>query len=145
MNTKITALFLAGVAALTVVPQQARAGDKEAALIGGFIGGLVVGAVINDNRPAYRETVVVHDGPGYRDNSCAPIVVEPAGYWDYRTVRTWVPGYWEFRWVRGCRERVYVAGYWSNRRERVWVASRGHGHDRGYDRDYDRRRGHDRW
>lgn len=137
MKTKITALFLAVVATFALVPQKAHAGDKEAALIGGLIGGFIIGSAIQNNAPVYTETVVVHHGPGY--DRCAP---EPSGYWDYRSVRVWVPGYWQERWSRGCRERVYVEGYWTHRRERVWVtASRGHDR-RGYDR-YDR--GDRRW
>jgi hypothetical protein len=143
MKTKITALLLAAVAALALVPKQAQAGDKEAALIGGFIGGLVIGSALNDHRPDYgydaHTTVVVHDrGYGY----------QPAGYWDYRTVRVWVPATWEVRYVRGYRERIYIPGYWTHRRDRVWVAGNHHhrrGHDRHdrYDR-YDRHDGHGR-
>lgn len=145
MKTKITALLLAAVTAVALVPKQAQAGDKEAALIGGLIGGLVLGAALNDSRSdydGYDSAVVVQSGYGYnpgygRDR------YDRAGYWDYRTVRVWVPASWEFRYVHGYRERVYVPGYWTHRRDRVWVAhhGRGHhrGHDRGYDRGYDRR------
>ncbi len=131
MNTKITALLLATTAALTLVPKPAQAGDKEAALIGGLLGGLIIGSAIADSRPVYHDTTVIVDD-GY---SC-----EPAGYWDYRSVRVWVPAAWEIRIVNGCRERVFVPGYWSHRRDRVWVAYRGH--DRRHDRRHDDRR---RW
>lgn len=134
MKTKITALLLAVAATFALVPQTAHAGDKEAALIGGLIGGFILGAAIQDaGRPAYTETVVVHDAPttvvAYGDRGAC----EPAGYWDYRTVRVWIPAAYEVRYVRGCRERVYVPGYWTHRRERVWVAVRDHDH-RGRDR-----------
>lgn len=151
MKTKITALLLATVAALALVPKQAVAGDKEAALIGGFIGGLVIGSAINDSRPHYGDTaVVVHDGYGYDRGY---VRHEPAGYWDYRTVRVWVPATWEFRWVNGCHERVLIPGYWGHRRERVWVAHRGGRYDRHdrhdrydrRDRRYDRHDGYGRW
>jgi hypothetical protein len=151
MKTKITALLLATVAALALVPKQAVAGDKEAALIGGLIGGLVIGSALHDSRPYYGDTtVVVHDGYGY-DRGYAGY--EPAGYWDYRTVRVWVPATWEFRWVNGHQERVLIAGHWAHRRERHWVAHRGgrydrHGRNDSYDRHdrrHDRRDGHGRW
>jgi hypothetical protein len=142
MKTKLTALLLAVVAAFALVPQSARAGDKEAALIGGLIGGLIIGSALSDASPThYPDATVVVTGFGYDHG--------PSGYWDHRTVRVWVPGSWEFRWVHGCRERVFVPGYWTHRQERVWVAHRGpRGHDhRGYDRHdgYGRGDRHDRY
>ncbi len=141
MKTRLTALLLAATAAFALVAKPAYAGDKEAALIGGFLGGLVLGAALDHDRG--HTTVVVHDRPGRYDDC------RDTGYWDHRTVRVWVPGYWETRWRHGCSVRVYVPGYWDHRRERVWVAhrgdyGRGRDHGRGYDRGHDRRR-HDRW
>lgn len=144
MKTRLTALLLAGTAAFALVAKPAYAGDKEAALIGGFLGGLVLGAALDHDRG--HTTVVVRGGD--RFDRC-----DDSGYWDYRTVRVWVPGCWETRWRNGCSVRVYIPGYWDHRRERVWVArrgdyGRGRDHDRGYDRGHDRghdRRRHDRW
>lgn len=138
MKTKITALLLATTAALTLVPKPAQAGDKEAALIGGLLGGLIIGSAIADHRPVYHDTtVIVDDGYG----------CEPAGYWDYRTVRVWVPATWEIRIANGCRERIFVPGYWTHRRDRVWVAHRGGRHDRSdrRDRRHDHHDGYGRW
>jgi hypothetical protein len=126
MKTKLTALLLAAAAVLALVPKQAQAGDKELALIGGFIGGLIVGAALDDRHDARYETrydtvVVSHDydrdyDRGYHRHD------RPRGYWDYRTVRVWVPGYWETSYDCGRRVRVFVPGYYETRRERVWVA-----------------------
>ena len=133
MKTKITALLLAAVAALALVPKQAQAGDKEIALIGGFIGGLVVGSAINNDRGyvGYDSQVVVHDYGRYDRG--------PRGHWDVRTVRVWVPGFWQTRYEYDRRVQFFVPGHYEMRRERVWVA---HGGRRGYDR-YDR--GYRRW
>lgn len=128
MNTKTNALLLLAVAAIAfLAPKPAHAGDKEAALIGGLLGGLIIGSAIADHRAdndCHDTTIIVADH-GHRRS---------AGYWDYRTVRVWVPGYWEVSHRHGCSVRVYVPGRWEHRRERCWVAY----HDR--DRHHDRRR-----
>lgn len=135
MKTKLTALLLTAVAALTLVPKPAQAGDKELALIGGFIGGLMIGSAINQShQSAYGDhgtTIVVHDAD-YRDR----------GYWDYTTVRVWVPSCWETRIEFGRRTRIFIPGHYVIRRERVWVAHHGDRHDR-HDR-HGHRRGR-RW
>lgn len=134
MKTKITALALVAVSALALAPKPAQAGDKEVALIGGFIGGLIVGTAINNDHRGYAppvETVVVHDrGYGYGRHHAPP---PPRGYWKEVTVRRWVPDTWEYRYEYGRRVRVYVPGHYVIDRDRVWVAydspryGRGHG------------------
>lgn len=130
MKTKLTALLLAVATALLFVPKQAQAGDKELALIGGFIGGLLVGAALDEHHvDSHCDTVVVgHDyGRGRYDRYDRHD--RSRGYWDYRTVRVWIPACWEVRYDYGRRVKVYVPGYYETRRERVWVANdrRGHG------------------
>lgn len=128
MKTKLTALLLAAVAALTLVPKQAQAGDKELALIGGFIGGLIVGSAINDSRTdVHYDTVVV--GHDYRHHGRYDR--GGRGHWEWRTVRIWVPGCHETRYDYGRRIRVFVPGYYETRRERVWVAYDRRDHRRG--------------
>lgn len=130
MNTKTNALLLLTVAAIAfLAPKPAQAGDKEAALIGGLLGGIIIGSAIADHRAdndCHDTTIIVTD----RDR-CAP-----TGYWDYRTVRVWVPGYWEVSHRHGCSVRVYVPGRWEHRRERSWVAynDRSYHHDRRHHR-----------
>lgn len=130
MKTKLTALLLAATAVLALAPKQAQAGDKELALIGGFIGGLIVGAALDDghDRYAHEPVVVSHEYYGrdygrdhYRHD-------RPRGHWEFQKVRVWVPGYWQTSYDCGRRVRVYVPGHYDVRRERVWVA---HGHRRG--------------
>lgn len=117
MKTKITALALITATALTLAPKPAAAGDKGLAIVGGFIGGLIVGSAINDSR---HTTVVVDDRCDDRG---------PNGYWKEVSVRVWVPGYWVVE--RGHRghhghhghgSRHYVEGRYEFRRDRVWVA-----------------------
>ena len=133
MKTKITALALIAVTALTLAPKPAKAGDKEWAVVGGLIGGLIIGSAINDSRhhdyPARNTTVIVN---GRRDDDCDDR--NNAGYWKVVSVRVWVPGCWVLersRYGHGRTERRYIGGHYEYRTDRVWVA---------YDR-YDR---HDR-
>jgi len=133
----ILSLLAAGAVAFSPSPAQAghRGGDEAAAALGGFIGGLIVGSVIND-APRYDRTVVVSHRDAYRPDACG-------GYWKPVTVRAWVPGYWTTRYDCDRRVRVFVPGYWEHRTERVWVATGGPGR---YDRPggYDRHRGYGR-
>lgn len=126
MKTRITALVLAAVAALTLVPKPVQAGDKEIAAIGSFLGGLILGAAINESRtfePPHETTIVVQDRAyGRRDDR---------GYWKTVTVRHWVPETWEIRYEHGRRIRVCIPGHYVLRRDRVWVAyERPHHHRR---------------
>ena len=134
MKTKLTALLLAAVAALTLVPKQAQAGDKELALIGGFIGGLIVGSAINDSHSYdHHDTIVVgHDSGRYdRHGRHGRYDRGRDGYWDYRTLRIWIPAAWEIRYDYGRRTKCYVPGRYEIRRERVWVAFDRRDHHRG--------------
>lgn len=136
MKTKFAALLLAAVAALTLVPKPAHAGDKELAIIGGFLGGLIVGAALDDHHvDSHHDTVIVHRDYG-RDHSRYD---RSRGYWDHRTVRVWIPACWEVRYDYGRRVKIYIPGHYEVRRERVWVA-----YDR-YDRHDRRGRGSRHW
>ncbi len=134
MKTKFIALALATVTALSLTPKPAAANDKGLAIVGGFLGGLIVASAINDSRhdrryeENYGTVVVVND----RDDRCEKR--RDGGYWNVVSVQIWVPGYWiTERSHRSCYRR-YVGGHYENRNDRVWVA---------YDR-YDRRNHHDR-
>lgn len=132
MKTKITALALIAVTALSLAPKPAKAGDKEWAVVGGLIGGLIIGSAINEGRhssdyPHRNTTVIVN---GRRDDDCDDR--DDAGYWKEVSVRVWVPGCWvveRSRYGHGRDYRRYIGGHYEYRTDRVWVA---------YDR-YDRR------
>lgn len=128
MKTKITALALLTASALSLAPKPAVASDKGLAIVGGFLGGLIVASAINDshydNCAPNRSTVVVDDRC---DDRGSP------GYWKDVSVRVWVPGCWIVeRDYRGCNRRRYVEGRYECRNNRVWVA-----HDR-HDRQHER-------
>ena len=134
---KIALLALLAAAAFTVAPKSAFAGhrddDAAVAAIGGFIGGLVIGAALDndhDRYDRYDRTVVV--GAGHRHH-------RDGGHWKTVTVKHWVPGYWTTRYDCGRRIRVYVDGYWDYRTDRVWVSYDRHDrHDRRYGYDHGR-------
>ena len=135
MKTKITALALITAAALSLAPKPAAASEKGLAIVGGFIGGLIVASAINDSYhdyPARTSTVVVDN----RYDSCAP-----AGYWRDVSVQVWVPACWVMeRNYRGYDNRRYVSGHYENRNNRVWVSNdRRDYHGREVSRDYGRR------
>lgn len=129
MKTKLTALALAAATALSLAPKPAQASDKGLAIVGGFLGGLIVASAIHDSRhnDGYesRRTVIVDR----RDNDRCD---EPAGRWDEVTVQVWVPATWVEECGRHGRVyRTYVPGHYEFRTDRVWVS-------------YDQRDRHDR-
>lgn len=138
MNTRITALALTAATALSLTPKSALAGDKEWAAVGGFLGGIILGAAIADNHhDTYSHTggttVIVRD----RDDRCE----DNDGYWDTVSVSVWVPGDWVYRRDCGRRVRIYIPGHYEDRHQRVWV-SHSRRHDRhGHDRYADNRHG----
>ncbi|MDP2138777.1 MAG: hypothetical protein Q8J74_13085 [Candidatus Didemnitutus sp.] len=125
MKTTTTALLLVAFAALTVAPKPAQAGDKELALIGGLIGGIIIGSAINDSRPVYEtDTHVIYQAGYNRGNfECTPY-----GDYGYQVVNVWVPGYWEYQFSFGHRVQVYVPGRYVQHRNRVLIANTGHHH-----------------
>jgi hypothetical protein len=118
MKTKITALALITATALSLAPKPAAASDKGLAIVGGFLGGLIVASAINDSRhDNYSDcntTVVVNDRYDNRG---------PSGFWKEVSVRVWVPGCWVVeRSYRGHGNRRYVDGHYESRNDRVWVS-----------------------
>jgi hypothetical protein len=130
MKTKLTALALVAVTAFSLAPKPAKAGDKELAVVGGLIGGLIIGSAIADSRHSdHRDSAVVVDyRGGHHDRD--------RGYWKTVSVKVWVPGRWIIERSRYGRDyRRYVDGHYTFRTDRVWVS---------YDR-HDRRDHHDRY
>jgi hypothetical protein len=124
MNSKITAFVLSAATAFSFAPKPAEASDKGLALIGGFIGGVLVASAIHDSHrdacPPERTPVIVAGGP-----RC----VEPSGYWKEVRVKVWVPACWiEERGRYGRVARRHVSGHYEYRTDRVWIASSSHGH-----------------
>ena len=137
MKTKLTALALATIMALALTPKPAVASDKGLAVLGGFVGGVIVASAINNSHyDAYTTApaVVVNDRGGAAGRW-------EDGYWKVVTVRVWVPGYWVVeRGYHGRSFRRYVEGHDEFRADRVWVSyDRRDRHDRDYSYGYDRR------
>src|SRR5690349_18479422 len=106
MNTKFTALTLAAATAFAFTPKPAKAGDKELAVVGGLIGGLIIGSAIADSHHSdydHRSATVVVDGR--RDDRYDGRYDDrydrydrydrnDRGYWKTVSVKIWVPGCW---------------------------------------------------
>lgn len=139
-------IALALIAAFTLTPRSASAlGDKEAAIIGGLLGGVIIGAVIDDALDGDRhyDSVRYEDrrrgssshsygrsshGPSCGCDTCRSSRSRShnsGGYWTYRSVKVWVPGHSSYYYDDcGRRVRHYERGYWTYRKEKVWVSSR---------------------
>ncbi len=156
MKTKFTALALFTVAALSLAPKPAVANDKGLAIVGGFLGGLIVANAINDSRydNAYDRsdtTVVVSD----RADRCEDRYNRyddryedrrESGFWKDVSVQVWVPGVWIVERSRHgrCYDR-FVSGHYESRTNRVWVSHDRHDRDGHHeDREVSRGYGHNR-
>lgn len=147
---KTIILTVSALAIFTLSARPAHAlGDKEAAILGGVLGGAIIGIAINealDDDHGYVEVgydrghrssrSYGHDrhGPACGCSSCRPARDRhydrhydrhDRGYWTYRTVKVWVP---KRSWYSyddcGRRIRHYQRGHWTHRKEKVWVQSR---------------------
>lgn len=134
MKTRITALALIAVTALSFAPKPAQASDKTLAVLGGFIGGVIVASELNHNQGyATAPAVVVNDR--FAD-----------GYWREFSFRVWVQAHYV---VDGCdrygREvRHYVPGRFEIRTNREWVSYNRHDRDDRHDREVGSGYGHRR-
>ncbi|WP_415907677.1 hypothetical protein [Oleiharenicola sp. Vm1] len=127
MKTQFAALALALATLFALAtPKTAQANDTGAVL-GGFLGGVIVGSVLADQHHG-PDAVIVQTGYHRGPDRCD----EPAGYWRQIHTRVWVPGFWTMErdhWGRPYRR--YVEGHYEIRTERVWVAYNDYGR---YDR-----------
>ena len=121
-------LVMALIAGILLAPAiRANAINREWSAALGFLGGWMVA-----NGGLCPRTVVVHE------QACVePVVVErpvfverpviverpiPAGHYEYREERIWVPGSWEYVETRcGNVERVWREGFYRTEMIKVWV------------------------
>ncbi|NDV63060.1 hypothetical protein G0Q06_11400 [Puniceicoccales bacterium CK1056] len=144
----IIKITLITVLAIGLNTGRATAGDDAAAAIGGFVLGMITGAIIED----HSDNVHVSVGARYgHDHSCRKSCSihhgRDHGRWEIRKVKVWVPGYWDVRVSRcGDRVRIWKSGHYTYRKDRVWVSYRDRGcgkHDRDHGRHYGRDRDRD--
>ena len=137
MKTKITALALITVTALSLAPKTAVASDRGLAIVGGFLGGLIVASAINDSRhESYsdRPTAIIVDEQCDHRNNEGYYYRNDEGYWREVAVQVWVPGCWIVErdyYGRACRR--YSEAHYERRNNRVWVT---------HDREHRSRDGH---
>lgn len=142
MKNKITVLALVAVTAFSLAPKPAQAGDKELAVVGGLIGGLIIGSALSESRHSadypHRSTTVVVNG--HRDSRHGDYDDRnDGGYWKTVSVKVWVPAGWVIERRPGRDSRHYVHGHYTYRTDRVWVS-----YDRHDRRDHDDRRDYGR-
>lgn len=127
MNKLVATSLVVALSGILGAPSPASARDhgEVAAAVGGFIGGLIVGSAVEHDRYDHHQPVYVRDRVVV-DSSCD----RDSGYWQWTTVRVWVPGYWTVRFDdRGRRCRAFENGHFEHRRQCVWVSVRGHRRD----------------
>lgn len=132
---KKTIIAFTALALLTLAPRPAIAlGDKEAAILGGIIGGLIIGAAIDDARDHhdYDRRVTVRSHSAYDDRrgsvyerGNSHVSHQSSGYWTYRTVKVWIPKRVTYtRDYCGRSVKQYERGRYEYRREKVWISTR---------------------
>jgi len=110
--------------------QSAQAGDKEKYLLGGLLGGWILNEVVGSSSVEFRSRQPVVVERRHHHHRCS------SSCYEYRRIRTWVPGYHK-RSVNRCGRVEYrwIDGHYNVRRERVQVChgrrqSRSYGYNR---------------
>ena len=101
------------------VASTARADWECRALVGGLIGGIIIGSILDDDRHLHHHHTRIHHrfrgydrhgGYGYN------------GHHDYISVKTWINGHWSVSYDRyGHCYRHWCPGYYFYDKRRVWV------------------------
>ena len=102
-----------------LVASTARADREGRALVGGLIGGIIIGSILDDDRHLHHHhTRIHHRSRGYdRHGGCGY-----NGHYDYISVKTWINGHWSVSYDRyGHCHRHWCPGYYSYDKRRVWV------------------------
>jgi len=112
-------LYITLITAL-VASTEARADREGRALVGGLIGGIIIGSILDDEHHHHHYHTRVHHrsrGHGGYDNGCGC-----SGHYDYISVKTWINGHWSVSYDRyGHCHRHWRPGYYSYDKRRVWV------------------------
>ncbi len=133
MKTKILTVLVSALCltALTVPAQASNRSDKVALAVGGFIGGVILGSHLDNNRSYDRgrhEPAIISCPPPARHGGGTTVIInqgprpQPQGYWKDVTERVWVPSQRVVS-IDSCGRRVvtYTGGCYEYRTSRVWV------------------------
>ena len=104
----------------SITAANANADREGRALVGGLIGGLIIGSILDDDHHHRRTTFHHHSSHRYDSCGCN-------GHHDYISVKTWINGRWLVHYDNcGNRVRNWHPGHYSYIKRRVWVP-----HNRG--------------
>ena len=121
-DTNMKNLFVFALIPLILGPATAptaKADREGRALIGGIIGGLIIGSIIDDDHRGHHHSRV---SVNRHSSHC-----RCSGHHDTISVKTWVNGSWSVHYDSyGHRHRDWHPGHYIYREERVWVS-----HNRG--------------
>ena len=146
MKTCTRHILLAALA-VTFSTGRLHAGDEAWAALGGFVAGVITGAVIEDadhcetglrvavgdrygrwDRYGHHDRYDRRDTWDRYDRRDRHYKQRPSGHWEVRHVKVWVPGGWVVEVNRcGDRIRVWRPGYFDLLPRKVWVPYDGHG------------------
>ena len=119
MKSLLYITLITALVASTAAPE-ARADREGRALVGGLIGGIIIGSILDDEHHHHHYHNRVHHrsrGHGGYDNGCGC-----SGHYDYISVKTWINGHWSVSYDRyGHCHRHWRPGYYSYDKRRVWV------------------------
>lgn len=137
MKTLITATL--AIAFIFSAQSTAKADRHDRAIVGGIIGGIIVGSIL-DNDHHHTQTRVSyssHRNHHQCGSHCS----------NYKRVsqRNWVPGYWSVTFDNcGQRRKSYIRGHYEVSYRKVWVGCsyRSDSRNNRYDRDNHQRNDH---
>lgn len=118
MKSLLFITLITAILASTTAPT-ARADREGRALVGGLIGGIIIGSILDDDRHHHNHhSRVHHRSRGYDHRGGCGC----SGHYDYISVKTWINGHWSVRYDRyGHCYRDWSPGYYSYDKRRVWV------------------------
>ena len=131
-NTIRTTIIAALLVGLTAAP--AHADDEALAAFGGFVVGMITGAVIENNHDHHYDGGIEISYERHGDYGRHQRYYRgPRGHWEIQRYRVWIPGHWNLV-VNHCgdRVRVWKSGRYTYKSKKVWVAKHSRGRHHSY-------------